>query len=239
MKNYIIFFLVSILSVIKLEAQEEDVYGKISILKSDRFITLDAQIHNDGPLIRDEMKYVFLALKKSKEGNYSNNKQTGEFIINPKEEKKVSTIKVNLSEDEELKVYLFVRYKEKLISKDSLFILPKIKRQSNAQKNQEINFSLKGIVLDEAITKTGKDFFDFFYQDYLLSGKKYPFIIKIKEKPAMGRSSIIYVEVGDSKIHEFYSRPEEEYLKNNVKTVLKRIYLYNKRRSRLYKNSNL
>lgn len=239
MKNYIIFFLVSILSVIKLEAQEEDVYGKISILKSDRFITLDAQIHNDGPLIRDEMKYVFLALKKSKEGNYSNNKQTGEFIINPKEEKKVSTIKVDLSEDEELKVYLFVRYKEKLISKDSLFILPKIKRQSNAQKNQEINFSLKGIVLDEAITKTGKDFFDFFYQDYLLSGKKYPFIIKIKEKPAMGRSSIIYVEVGDSKIHEFYSRPEEEYLKNNVKTVLKRIYLYNKRRSRLYKNSNL
>ncbi len=239
MKNYIIFFLVSILSIIKLEAQEKDVYGKISILKSDRFITLDAQIHNDGPLIRDEMKYVFLALKKSKEGNYSNNKQTGEFIIKPKEEKKVSTIKVNLSEDEELKVYLFVRYKEKLISKDSLFILPKIKRQSNAQKNQEINFSLKGIVLDEAITKTGKDFFDFFYQDYLLSGKKYPFIIKIKEKPAMGRSSIIYVEVGDSKIHEFYSRPEEEYLKNNVKTVLKRIYLYNKRRSRLYKNSNL
>lgn len=239
MKNYIIFFLVSILSVIKLEAQEEDVYGKISILKSDRFITLDAQIHNDGPLIRDEMKYVFLALKKSKEGNYSNNKQTGEFIINPREEKKVSTIKVNLREDEELKVYLFVRYKEKLISKDSLFIFPKIKGQSNAAINQEINFSLKGIVLDEAITKTGKDFFDFFYQDYLLSGKKYPFIIKIKEKPAMGRSSIIYVEVDDSKIHEFYSRPEEEYLKNNVKTVLKRIYLYNKRRSMLYKNSNL
>ena len=146
----------------------------------------------------------------------------------------------NLNEKEELRSYLFIKHKNKLIAKDSMFLDSKRVQQNVVQtKQNESNFFLKGIVIDEAITKIGKDFHDYFYQDYLLSGKKHPFIIKIKEKPSFARSSIISIEVEDKKIHEFLSKPEEEYLKNQVKIASQRINFFAKRRKQLLKASKI
>ncbi|QVY67402.1 CsgE family curli-type amyloid fiber assembly protein [Polaribacter sp. Q13] len=235
----IVFFILYLNCNVGFSQSENDVYGKINVDKKDSFITLKAEINNDGLLHIDKLFYNLIALKKGKSGNYSNNKQSGEFSIKPNEKMEVSSIRVNLNEDEELKVYLFVKYREKLISKDSVWILPKKKQQEIAVKTEEKDFFLKGIVVDEAITKLGKDYHDYFYQMYLLSGIKYPFIIKIKEKPGMGRTSIIVVEAEDIKIHEFFSRPDEEYLKSNVRVALERLYFYAKQREELRKKSKM
>ena len=237
--NCIAVFLLFFMSSLFITSQNKDVYGKINMLKKDKFIILKAQIENDGLIIRDELEYIFIALKKNESGNYSNNKQSGKFSISPREEKEVSVIRINIGREDELKAYLFIKHKNKLLSKDSLFILPKNKNRAQTRNMKEKNFSLKGIVVNEAITKIGKDFQDYFYQNYLLSGRKYPFIIKIKEKPGMGRSSIISVEAEDRKIFEFFSKPDEEYLKTNVNVALQRIHLYAKQRSNLLKASKI
>lgn len=117
--------------------------------------------------------------------------------------------------------------------------MPKNKQQKVDNQTTEKDFFLKGIVVDEAITKIGKDYHDLFYQSYLLSGIKYPFVIKIKEKPGMGRTSIILVEVEEVKIHEFFSRPDEEFLKSNVGVALKRLYFYAKQREELRNKSKM
>ncbi|WP_166385558.1 CsgE family curli-type amyloid fiber assembly protein [Polaribacter sp. 11A2H] len=236
----IYFFILCLISCsISFSQSKNDVYGKINIDKKDNFITLKAEVNNDGLLHIDKLFYNLIALKKGKGGNYSNNRQSGEFSIQPNENMEVSIIKVNLNEDEELKVYLFIKKNEKLISKDSLWILPKNIQQEVAEKTDEKDFFLKGIVVDEAITKIGKDYHDLFYQSYLLSGIKHPFIIKIKEKPGMGRTSIILVEVEEIKIHEFFSRPDEEFLKLNVGVALERLYFYAKQREELRKKSKM
>ncbi|GFD73924.1 CsgE family curli-type amyloid fiber assembly protein [Tenacibaculum sp. IMCC1] len=215
-------------------AQEiNEVKAKILILKKDNFIAVKAQAENEGVLFKDEFNYNLLVLKKSKDGSYSNNKQSGEFSLKPNEKKELSLIRLSLNPDEELRAYLFIKHKETLIDKDTLIIVPKKVGIIKKEKIDESNFVLKGLVIEEAITKIGKDFYDFFYQEYLLSGLKYPFIIKIKEKPGLRRTTVLIIEADDKKIFEFMTMPGEDFLKRAVKASLVRLSSYSKQRNTL------
>lgn len=239
MRKAIFCILCTVLLIFKTNSQiENSISSEINMQKKDNFIVLKAEVENESILYKDELSYNFIALKKEEKGNYSNNKQEGKFSLKPQESKELAVIRVNLSEKEELRTYLFIKYKDRLASKDSIWIGSNT-NQVEVEKNNEKDFFIKGIVIDEAITKIGKDFHDYFYQNYLLSGRKYPFIITVKEKPSFGRSSIISVEVEDLKIHEFLSKPNEEYLKDKVRIVLERISVYDKRRNALLKASKI
>ncbi|WP_272149994.1 CsgE family curli-type amyloid fiber assembly protein [Tenacibaculum aiptasiae] len=208
--------------------QEFDTYrvkGSVNLTRTDDFLTLRAQVLNLEPYFIDELNYNFVALKKGVAGNYSKNSQSNDFSLRPKEEKQLSIIKINVKKNEELKVYLFIKHKNKLIHRDTLFLIPKKK----AQKINEEQFLIRGIVIDEAITRIGKDYHDFFYKEYLVTGKNYPFIVKIVEKPALGRSSMISVEVEGKKIHEFFARPQEDYLKSNVVRAMRNLRVFNQK----------
>lgn len=217
----------------------EAVKGKINIQESDNLILIKAQVENEEPLFKSNLYYNLLALKKNASGNFTSNRQEGEFSLNPEESKTVSEIRLNLNADEDLRIYLFVKHKNMLVSKDSIYILPQKQKQSQKKVVKEADFVLKGIVVDEVLTKIGKDFHDYFYQDYLNSGTQYPFIITITEKPYFGTSSIISVKVDDRVLHEFISRPDEEYLKSSVKISLQNLSQYSKQRKMLFRNSRI
>lgn len=227
--NYLIFFM----STVIFAQKNNEVKSNIYILKKDNFITIKAQAENEGVLFKDELSYSLIALKKDVDGNYSNNKQSGEFSLLPNEKKDLSLIRLSLNSDEELKAYLFIKHKQKLVARDTLTILSQKKGKDKNIKINESNFILKGLVIEEAITKVGKDFYDFFYQEYLLSGLKYPFIVKIKEKPGLRRTTVLTIKADDTKVFEFMARPEEEFLKQAVKSTLYRISVYSKQRNTL------
>lgn len=209
--------------------QEFDNYrvkGGINLIKTDDFLTLRAQVLNLEQFFIDELNYNFVALKKGASGNYSKNSQSNDFSLRPKEEKQLSVIKINVKKNEELKVYLFIKHKNKLIHRDTLFLIPKEKVKKVVNEAQ---FLIRGIVIDEAITRIGKDYHDFFYKEYLVTGKNYPFIVKIVEKPALGRNSMLSIEVEGKKIHEFFARPQEDYLKTNVVRAMRKLRVYNQK----------
>ncbi len=218
-------------------SQEEGVKAKIVAKSVDNLIDIKAVALNNDLTFKDEYTYLLFSLKKGSQGNYSKNTQTGTFSLEANEQKLLSSLKINLQNSEEFKVYLFIRKFGQLISKDSVVFTTAENKQKKVTKEQD--FSIKGIVIDNAITKIGKDFYDYFYQAYLVSGTKYGFIIKINEKPYFGRSSIVSVYVKDIKIYEFYSRPDEEYLKYMVKITLRRLSLFNKQQKLLYKSSKI
>lgn len=217
----------------------ETVKGKINIQESDNLILIRAQVENEESIFKSNLYYNLVALKKNESGNYTSNRQEGEFSLNPEESKTVSEIRLNLNSDEDLRIYLFVKQENILVSKDSMYILPQKQQQAQKKIVKESDFELKGIVIDEVLTKIGKDFHDYFYQDYLTSGTQYPFIITIKEKPYFGTSSIITVEVDDQVLLEFMSKPDEEYLKSGVKAALQNLSQYSKQRKMLFSNSRI
>ena len=213
----------------------KSVIGKINIQESDNLVLIKAQVDNEEQIFKNDLYYNLLALKKNSAGTYSSNRQEGEFSLDPEESKNLSEIRLSLDTGDDLRIYLFIKQNNIVISKDSLIL------QSNAKKVKEevvreVDFELKGIVIDEVITKIGKDFHDFFYQEYSTSGKQYPFIITISEKPYFGRSSIITITSEDKKLFEFMSKPDEEFLKEAVKATLKNVNLYAKQRKLLYNN---
>jgi Curli assembly protein CsgE len=238
MKSWI--FLIFVLVFSSVNAQfNEHVIGKINLLEADNLLTVEAHVENEEPIFKDELFYTLLALKRNVQGNYSSNRQSGDFSLKPHELKNLSQIKLNIEKGEELKIFLFVKHKEVLVSKDSIFILASNKKNYEKEVEEANGFELKGIVIESVITKVGKDFHDYFYQAYLVSGNKHPFIINIKEKPYFGYSSIISIEVDDTLIYEFFSKPDEDYLRSSVNSALQKINQYAKQRKMLFKNSRI
>lgn len=217
----------------------EKVKGKINIQETDNLILIEAQAENQEEIFQEKLYYNLLALKMSASGNYSSNNQEGEFSLNPNESKVLSEVRMNLENNENLKIYLFIKQNNKLISKDSLVVIPAENKSSTRKIKKEEDFVLKGIVIDDVITKVGKDFHDYFYQNYSTSGNMHPFIITIKEKPYFGRSSIITVTSEDRVLFEFMSKPDEEYLRSAVKASIQRVNQYAKQRKMLFKNSRI
>lgn len=208
--------------------KNKDITAKIQLEKQDDFVTLRAFVVNNQLIYADELNYNLVALKKGAKGNLSKNNQSGDFSLEPKEEKTISELKINLGEKDEMQAYLFIKQKGKLIFRDTLFLNTKTIKKQKEKRVDESNFMLRGIVIDEAITRIGREYHDIFYKEYVVTRRNYPFIIKIKEKPAMGSSSIIMVLAEDKKIHEFYAKPEEDYLKQNVAIAMQRLRQHNR-----------
>lgn len=236
-KSKIILGFLCIFCVTIIHSQEV-VTAKIVAKVADNLIDIKALVQNNETTFKDDYSYLLLSLKKGNQGNFSKNDQSGKFSLQPQEEKELATLKINIQKGEECTVYLFIRKNEMLISKDSAQIFAAEKDNTNYEIT-ESEFEIKGIVVDDVITKIGKDFYDYFYQNYSNSGNQYPFIINIKEKPYFGRSSILTIEIEDQNIFEFYSKPEEEYLKSAVQVALQKINQYAIQRKLLYKNSRI
>ena len=216
---------------------EEFVVGKINLNQKDNMLIIIAQVESNESFFIENLSYNLVVLKKSVSGNFTNNKQEGEFSLLANEKKKLSEVRLNLNEGEEIKAYLFIKKNKNLISKDSLIVFFPNKKLVENEDLKESDFEIKGIVVEDVITKIGKDFYDYFYQEYSTSGSKYSFVINIKEKPYFGRSSIITIKVDDNKVYEFMSQPDEEFLKSAVKASLINVKQYAFQQKLLFKKS--
>lgn len=224
--NIVILYFLLLTNLCFSQKDKTNVVGKIKVERNDNYLTLRAEALNLESFFVDELNYNLVAVKTSSTNNLAKNNQSGEFSLSPKEEKKLSALKVNLNEGDELNAYLFIKLKDELIHRDTLFLSTKVRKK----KVEEFDFAIKGIVTNDAITNIGREFHDLFYKEYVVSNRKYPFVINIKEKPAMGRSSIVYIEVEGNKIHEFFAKPEEDYLKQNVVQTMRSLMTYAIRR---------
>lgn len=238
MKTSILNILLGILFLFNttLVFSQESVSAKIVAKVADNLIDAKAVAQNNEATIKDDYSYVLFSLKKGAQGNYSKNSQSGQFSLEPGEEKALASLKINIQKEEECKIFLFIRKDDVLISKDSIIIY------SAEKKNDviaESDFEIKGLVVEDVITKIGKDYHDYFYQEYSNSGNQYPFIINIKEKPYFGRSSIITIEIEDQNIFEFLTKPDEEFLRSAVKSALQNINQFAIQRKLLYKNNRI
>jgi len=231
---YSIFFYLLFFNSIALFSQE-NINAKIRTKVVDNLVDISALAQNEEETYKDEYTYLLFSLKKSAKGNLSRNTQSGEFSLEPNEEKELSTLKINIQIGEECRIYLFIRKNDNLISKDSTIIYSaeSIKEKTSIEESE---LEIKGLVIEDVKTKLGKDFYDFFYQKYSTSGAKYPFIINITEKPSLGRGSKISIDVDDRIIFEFVTQPKEEYMQSAANQAIRYVNSYAAKRKLIYKN---
>lgn len=73
--------------------------------------------------------------------------------------------------------------------------------------------NVNGIVLDETRSKTGRDFYNAFYDTWSKSKGVENSVVRVAEKPGPGMVSIVYVEVNYEEIFEFRLRPGDQRTK--------------------------
>jgi len=233
------FLFGSLLTFSQNESAKDSIVAKIKMKKKDNLIIIYGKAINYSKAIKSELKYSMLALKKDENGNLSRVIQTGEFSILIDEEKMLSKQELNINNNEEIKVYLYIRNNTKLISKDSM-IISAIDKKYNTQLIDEVNLELSGLIVENTMTKLGKDFYDFFGQINQLNDINYPFIIIINEKPALGgRNSEINIMVNDEIIYRFRTQPKEDYLYSQAKEANRRVYNYHIQKKMLRKKTRV
>nr|WP_305791989.1 curli-like amyloid fiber formation chaperone CsgH [Lutibacter sp. B1] len=219
-------------------SQEDDIKAKIVSRTVDNLIDIKAVAQNMEVTYKEGYTYLLFSIKKGSKGNYSRNSQSGEFSLQPNEEKELSTLKINIQKGEECKVYLFIRKDDSLISKDSTIIYS-AERTVEKKYIAESEIEIKGLIIEDVKTKLGKDFYDYLYQKYTTSGLKYPFIINITEKPSIGRGSKVSIDVDDRILFEFMTKPDDEYILEAANQALYYINNYSIQRKLLYKNTKI
>ncbi|MGX9986997.1 CsgE family curli-type amyloid fiber assembly protein [Soonwooa purpurea] len=226
MKNlFYLFSCLLIFSPILFFSQIEntiDVKAAIEVKNAESMISIHAKAINNDDIVH-ALNYLLISIKRSSNGNISNNKQEGRFIISPDERKDLSQITINYANDDQVKIYLFIRNEKEnqLVSKDSLFFNVKSDELLSHKYNfsnekdeivKEEDFELKGLVVDNTKSKIGKDFFEAFYNIYKDSTNQFAFVININELPSIGRNGIINIDTSDKNIYSFRVVPNDDYI---------------------------
>ncbi len=173
------------------------------------------------------LTYVLSVFKTDTNANVAKNTQEGRFTLESNENKELVNTAITIDEDSKIVLLLLIYEEDKIIAKDRIAF--------NEKKNEEIReqeetsndgVALKGIVLDETKTKPGRDFYDYFYNTYILNQINGNKVVGVYEKLSFGRSTIIQIKIEDVVVHEFLGKPDQEYLDNMSKISIRKVYKY-------------
>lgn len=226
--SFLVFILVMSFQVVfsQNENKLDSIKAQIKFSKKDNLISVYGTAINKSNALQKELGYTILVLKKHFNKIKGKTLQSGKFSLMNNKSKILSKHQVNLNNDERLVVYLYLKRNEKTIAKDSLSI-GSIEKKYSVNKINEEDIEFNGLIIENVMTKLGKDFYDYFNQVKMLNNINYPFNMTINEKPAIGgRNSEVNIIVNDNLVYRFRTRPNDEYLYTQAKMANKQIYNY-------------
>lgn len=98
------------------------------------------------------------------------------------------------------------------------------------------NFELTGLVVEETLTKNGRDFYERFYFHYSYNEVKGDEVVVIDEMFTFRTRTRIKVKIGDEEIISFFGSSNEEYIDEMAKVSVQKVYQYfeNKKKEKSY-----
>ena len=195
--------------------------------KSSDFYTITASAKNLTQTALS-LSYELSVIKKG--DNNSINKQSNFFSLQASEIKSLVSTSISHNDSTEIVILLiFKDNNENIISTNRKLIISN-ENETNRdeisyQKNNE-GIKLTGFVTENTKTKPGKDFYDFFYQQYMLSGLESERMISVGEIISFGRTTRLIVEVEDRVVYQFFARPKLDYLRENADKAINEVSRY-------------
>lgn len=144
------------------------------------------------------------------------NKESQEdfFTLDPYQSKDLIDVLINTATKNKIIVLLLIYDEDDNIVARSRVVFNE--KNENINKDDEDNsqngFVLTGIVLEETLTKNGKDFYDRFYHYYSNNRIKGDEIVIIDEMFTFRTRTKINVKIGDVEIFSFFGSSNEEYI---------------------------
>ena len=214
--------------------------AKIDIESNSEFVEFTGSAFNKTE-ISQSLRYVLSEIRKDPQTKKSLKKdQTGRIVLDSGRKQNLSKTTLSANESERVIILLLIYgTDDSLLGMDRIVINGnEADRKAAGENNVSAVVSqdatheaadgilLRGIVIEETKTKPGRDFYNLFYSEYLkynINGEK---IVTIKETLALANNTKIEVIAGDTKVLEFFVRPQPDYLKTLSTEAIKRVYGY-------------
>jgi len=219
-----------------------EVKAIIEITPSEKLFKIVAKAENLSK-INQSLLYELKMFKEDKSsGNVTDNNQSGRFVIESGEVKKLAFTAINgTSGKEKIILLLLLRNLDNEIVGKARTVISENKIL-NSDYDNKITLDIKpkdgikliGVVLEKTKTKPGRDFYSFFYSKFLSYDFKDSRTVMVEEVFSRGQTTKIHVKVDNVKVYEFFLRPNTDFLKINAEKAVKIIYSYFSKKKKDY-----
>jgi len=212
----------------------KEIKGEILVERNSEFYTFRAAAKNVTPSDYN-LRYEFSVFKTDENNNTSKSGQEDLFFLKGNEKKVLSTLTVNYTVEGKIILLLLIYNDDnKPIAKDRIVLENGGKTIIDPNRNQSITpqsqdqavaqdgFQLNGLVIQKTLTKSGRDFYRYFYSEYYNRQIRSPKNILIKEVPGRRRNTLITVDVDGQLVWQFFAQPRKEFLTSMANIALRR-----------------
>lgn len=240
-KKYLLFWVVLLFSLKGFsQIYNTEVEAKIKVEERNDMLQVTGTAFNKTE-IDQSVRYVLSVIRTNPENsNTSKNDQSGRIVLQPAEQKSLSSTTINInSEDRVILLLLIYNIEDKIIGQDRIVINDNISKEEIKQQLQkkveqtvysddlkttsEDGLTLRGIVTEDTKTKPGRDFYAMFYSEYNLNNINGSKVVSVKEILALGNNTKIEIFVGDDKVVEFFLRPQNDFIKAMSDASIRRV----------------
>lgn len=236
-KKTVILMTFFFLGICYSQQYNKEVVAKINVEKNSEFFTFTTTAEN---LMATgySLRYELMSFKTDANNNTSKNSQGNRFVLKPHEKLILSTLSLNINEEGKIiLVLVFYDLDDKPIGQDRIVLkyngeqleietsTPEPIRiiESDQSKPQD-GFEVSGLVIENTITKVGRDFYRYFYTEYRNKQIKTSKNIIVEEVLAgfSVRSSKISVKVDNQLVWQFFAQPRKDFLKKMASAAMSR-----------------
>jgi len=89
-------------------------------------------------------------------------------------------------------------------------LLEQVVKQAQAPKSNDYEIEMDVLLVDDTKTKTGKDFYDLFYNNWEAPKDAKNYTITVSEKPFRLTSTLIVVSINDNPVYQSILQPRQD-----------------------------
>ncbi|PHR14824.1 MAG: hypothetical protein COA40_01220 [Aequorivita sp.] len=236
-KNFLLLTIIIGSSVgVNAQFYNKDYVAKIYVKDESEFFTFAATAENLTPTDIN-LKYDFSVYSADDNNNVSRSNQTDLFFLNANEKRVLTTVDVNYNLEDKITLVLVLYDKDdKPVGQDRIelvyengyqkILIPETSEsETTANQDQaapQDGYFIDGLVVENTLTKAGRDFYKYFYSEYYNRGIQTKKNIIIEEVPGRMRNTRISVKIDDKLLWQFFSQPKKSFLQDMATTALDR-----------------
>lgn len=115
--------------------------------------------------------------------------------------------------------------KSKIVPDDLKKLIEEISA-SKEKVSSDADIEIDGLLFDETKTKSGKDFYDFFYTAWIPPAGARNYSIYVSEKPYRLSTTLIEIRINETPVFQSFLQPRGDYVEQLAADAVARTQLY-------------
>lgn len=232
--GYIVLFGVAM----NAQLYNKEYVAKIYSNPESEFYNFTATVENLTPT-DVSLRFDFIQFREEADGNVVKNSYADRFFLKGNEKKVLAQGTVNYNMEGKISIVLIIyNLEDRPVGQDRIELnningmqqilseQPQSLPINQDQAAPQDGFVLGGLVVENTLTKAGRDFYKYFYSEYYNRQIQTKKNIIIEEVPGKFRSTRISVKIDDQLLWQFFAQPKKSFLQKMANTALDRCIAY-------------